>query len=666
MVQWSALSFRKLQLLQYTGVTISNQRETDALAGRLGSARAWLVPLAIAAITLLAFVPALEGTFLNWDDERNFVANPHYRGLGWSQLRWMWSTFLLGHYIPLSWMSLGLDYSIWGMNPTGYHLTNVLLHSMNACLVFFVARRLFVAAGIAGEPGAGWGAVVPAAIAALLFSVHPLRVESVAWITERRDVLSGFFFLASALAYLRSVEQEERRPRAYWVAVALFVCAILSKATAITLPAALFILNVYPLRRIRWGHDRLQSVKRVVVELVPFAIPAVLAVVVSVVAVYPPFLAKFGLAPVAPEQLAALADNVSAQNQFGLAAKLAVSSFSFCFYLLKTFVPIGLSPLYEMPPRIDPLAGKFLVSYAAVSALVVACYVFRRRPALVAAAGIFFVTTLPMLGIVQNGPQIAADRYTYHAGPALSVLVAGVLWVALRRRRREYLALTGGAVVVLAALTWRQSTFWQNSERLWQRVLAVDSSSSLGHSAMASLRYRENRVDEGLAHSIRAIRLAPDFAEARNDYGVGLARMGQLEEAAAEYRRALVLKPRFDDAENNLGVLMMQIGAVDSAVAHYQLALAANPDNPDAEINLGNAQVRLGKTADAIAHYQRAAWIKPTSADAYHNWGVALARDGRLAEAIERFRRAVAIDSSHAEAKQYLDQAERMLRVQRP
>src|SRR5262245_35809195 len=218
------------------------------------------VPVAIFLLTLLAFVPALSGQFLNWDDDRNFVDNPSFRGLGWTQLKWMWTTTLMGHYIPLTWMTLGLNYVLGGMNPWGYHLGSMLIHSVNAVLFYFVARRLLAAAGGAAGGSLRWGA----AFAALLFGIHPLRFESVAWITERRDVLCGFFFLLAVLSYLRSVEADGA-PRP-WRALSLaaFTGALLSKAQALPLPLALLILDVYPLRRVQgigW--------RRVLVEKLP-------------------------------------------------------------------------------------------------------------------------------------------------------------------------------------------------------------------------------------------------------------------------------------------------------------------------------------------------------------------------------------------------------------
>src|SRR2546426_430228 len=209
----------------------------------------WLAPSLVALVTLAAFLPTLHNQFVNWDDDVNFLDNPHYRGLGWSQLRWMWTTFHMAHYIPLTWMTLGMDYLIWGMNPVGYHLTSLLLHVTSAVVFFFLARR-FLTLALPLASGRGHALTVSAGFAALVFAIHPLRVESVAWATERRDVLSGLFYLLTILVYLRSCERPELGRWWYGLSVALFGCALLSKSMAVSLPVVLLILEAYPLRRL--------------------------------------------------------------------------------------------------------------------------------------------------------------------------------------------------------------------------------------------------------------------------------------------------------------------------------------------------------------------------------------------------------------------------------
>src|SRR5213594_4084847 len=291
--------------------------------------RHWLVPSLIALITCAAFLPTLQNRFVNWDDYENFLDNPHYRGLGWTHLRWMWTTHQ-GHYIPLTWMTLGLDYLLWGMNPFGYHLTSLLLHTANAAVFFFVVRRILTLA-LPSPSERGHALAVSAGFAALVFAIHPLRVESVAWVTERRDVLSGLFYLLAILVYLRACERGARGRGWYWLSVAVFGCALLSKSMVVNLPVVLLILDVYPLRRlggfVGWWSD---PARRIYVEKIPFVL---LAAAASAIAV---------MAQSSVHAAASLA-------QLSLPGRLVVSAYGLGFYLWKMVVPVNLSPLYELP-----------------------------------------------------------------------------------------------------------------------------------------------------------------------------------------------------------------------------------------------------------------------------------------------------------------------------
>jgi Tfp pilus assembly protein PilF len=598
----------------------------------------WLVPACIAVATAIAFAPALQNGFVSWDDPKNFLDNPHYRGLGPSQLSWMWSTFLAGHYIPLTWMTLGADYLLWGMNPMGYHATSVLIHVANAVLLFFVARRLLALSTHSEPRDSASDLALPAAFAALFFSLHPLRVESVAWITERRDTLSLFFYLVSVLAYLRFRDAPSFRSRWYWTALGAFACALLSKGTAVTLPAVLVLLNVYPLRRVSASTWRSNESKQLALELAPFVALAAAFSLLSVVALHPP-------------------------DQLSPMAKLAVSAYSLELYVEKTLIPIGLSPLYQMPRHVDLVASMFIAAYVSCIALALAAWMVRRRwPAATAALAAFVVITLPMLGLVQNGPQIAADRYTYHSGAALALLAAGILFHAVPLPAVARRTTAAIVLLVLAVLTWNQTSTWHDSERLWTRVLDNDSTSSIAHTAMANVRYEQGRLDEGLEHSRRAVELAPDLAEAHNDFGVGLARRGQVAEATEEYHKAIALRPKYEEPLNNLGLETVRQGDIDGGIAYFRRALEINPDYADAHVNWGNALVRERKLADAIPHYQAALTVRPNSADARFNWGVALAQQGRFADAASQFQAAVALDPNHAEARDYLAKATRLIK----
>src|SRR5438876_3980700 len=420
----------------------------------------WLVPVLIALVTVAAFLPTLQNQFVNWDDDENFLDNPHYRGLGWTQLRWMWTTFHLGHYIPLTWMTFGLDYRLWGMNPFGYHLTSLLLHAANAVVFFFVVRRI-LALALPGPSERGHALAVSAGFAALVFAIHPLRVESVAWATERRDVLSGLFYLSAILVYLRACERGERG-RWYWGAVALFGCALLSKSMVVNLPVVLLILDVYPLRRlggsIGWWSA---PARRVYGEKIPFVLLAAAASAIAVMA------QSSVHAAVSLAQLSAL-------------DRLAVAAYGLSFYLWKTIVPLNLSPLYELRPPVNPGATPFILSYGVILAISAIVLALRRRvPGLLAAWVVYVVVLLPVLGIFQSGPQIAADRYTYLAGLGWALLAGAGL---LSASRRYPLLTTGLAVFLLlglGTLTWNQVHVWHDSEKLWVHALAVEPKSPM-------------------------------------------------------------------------------------------------------------------------------------------------------------------------------------------
>jgi Flp pilus assembly protein TadD len=599
----------------------------------LGTGLQSYIPVLVAVGACLAYLPSLGGEFVTWDDNRNFLDNVAYRGLGLSELRWMWTSTHMGHYVPLTWMSLGLDYVLWGMNPFGYHLQNVALHALNAVLVFFLARRVFALAGVSADVQST--DVWPSALAALVFAVHPLRVESVAWITERRDMLSLFFYLTSALSYLRFVGTVERPRRWYAASLALFAISLLSKATSMTLPGALLVLNVYPLRRIagRAGYAT-PSAKVVITELIPFGLLAAVAAGISIFALHPP-------AQLTPGQ------------------KLAVSAYSLAFYAWKTIWPTALAPLYEMPPLVDPLATRYVVSYGVVAAIAVVAWLVRRRwPGVTAGIAVAFLTILPMLGVVQNGPQIAADRYTYHVAPVLGLLI-GAAWdrwrgppLALR------IAVAAGVMAALGVATWRQSGYWRTSELLWGRVLAVDSTSSIAQIAMGDLLIAQGRASEAAFHYGRGVVLDPGYAEGHNNLGVALARDGRFAEAIEHYRQAIAIDSAYADAYNNWGIALARTNDVAGAIEKYETSIRFNPRNADALVNLGNALLRVGRAPEALARYEAADRLRPGNADTHFNWGVGLAQLGRLQEAAQQFRAVLQLDPTNSDAQTYLARVE--------
>jgi len=592
----------------------------------------WLASSLVALVTIAAFLPTLHNQFVNWDDDVNFLDNPHYRGLGGAHLRWMWTTFHMAHYIPLTWMTLGMDYVLWGMNPVGYHLTSLLLHVTSAVVFFFLARRLLTLA-LPLASGRGHALTVSAGFAALVFAIHPLRVESVAWATERRDVLSGLFYLLTLLSYLRACERGARGRRSYWLSVALFACALLSKSMAVSLPVVLLILEVYPLRRLGgslgWASA---SARRVYLEKIPFVLLAAAASALAVIAQ----LSSRAMVSVA---------HLSALD------RLAVSAYGLSFYLWKTVVPLNLSPLYMLPQTVNPAATPFIASYGGVLAVTAIALALRRRwPGLPAAWLAYVVVLLPVLGIAQNGPQIAADRYTYLAALGWAILAGAGLLSCWRLSTSSttgapttwgLAGMATGIVIALGVLTWNQVQIWHDSGRLWTYALALDPNSPIAHSNLGELLDRQGRPAEAIDHFQQALRLKPDFPIAQNNWGTALGQLGEPAAAIDHFQQALRLDPDFALAHSNWGAALLQQGQPAEAIEHFQQALRIDPDLALARSNWGAALLQQGQPAEAIEHLQQALRVQPDLAEAHANLGLALAQQGKLAEATEHYQQAL-------------------------
>src|SRR5215510_12471339 len=405
----------------------------------------WLAPTGLVVVTAVAYLPTLANGFVNFDDIENFINNRAYRGLGWTQLHWMFTTWNLGGLIPLTWITLGFDYVIWGMDPAGYHLTSLVLHLLGSLVFYFILLRLL---RIVLEPSEGNRAALRlgALVGALLFSVHPLRVESVAWITERRDVLSGLFTFLSVLAYLRAWDARtgERLERRWYLAsLAFFAGALLSKAMAVTLPAVLVLLDIYPLGRLRaYSPGGLRALARnLLVEKLPFGLLALACLVVTVL-------------------VARRNDAMAPLEGLSLLDRLFLAVHSAAFYLWKTMAPVNLSIMYELPERLDRAAWPFVAAWLCVIAISAGCLALARRfPALLIAWAAYLVMLAPVSGLVQSGLQMAADRYSYTPCLGWAALAGAGFFLAWRRAGRAPNAspraqalVAGTAVCVIAIL----------------------------------------------------------------------------------------------------------------------------------------------------------------------------------------------------------------------
>ena len=564
------------------------------LAGLLLNARA--IPFALAAVTFLAFVPALLNGFVEWDDYKNLFENTSYRGLGWEQIRWMFTSTLMGHYIPVTWLTFTLDYALWGTNPLGYHLTNSLIHAANAALFYLVALRLIAK----GTTLTGSALSAGSIMATLFFTLHPLRAESVAWATERRDVLSGLFFLITVLMYLKAAEGEGRRRRRLLVAsVACFVLALLSKSIVMTLPLVLVLLDLYPLGRLplRWGMWREASARTVLKEKLPYL--------------------ALGLAGAITSYWAVASNHyLTGIDKYGWPARIGMTGYSLWFYLEKTFLPLALSPLHELPAVVNPLEPRFLLSGLAVIVTSVALLALHRRwPAGLAVWVYYGIVLGPVTGIVHSGYQLTHDRYSYLSclgwallvGTAVGSVARGVATGVVRPRfARAGAAVAAAWILALGTLTWYQVQIWRDTETLWRYAAESDPRCSICQINLGYFFYRQ----------------------------------GLFTLAKEKVELALALRPDRIRVHSNLGLVLQGLGDSEAAMHHLNIALARYPDDVSMLTNMAVGFIQQGRYAEAMPYLERANRIDPNYVPGIVNRGSALAQTGQLEAGLSYLLRA--------------------------
>jgi Flp pilus assembly protein TadD len=585
--------------------------------------------LAIAALAIAAYLPAFSNGFVNFDDDRYVTSNPMVRGLSWEGVRWAFSTFYEGNWHPLTWLSHMLDGTLFGLDSRGHHATSIALHAANAALLFLALARLT-------------GAPRPSALAAALFAVHPLNVESVAWVAERKNVLSTLFWIAALCVAATAARRPS--PRRSAALFALLALGLMAKPMLVTLPVVLLLLDAWPLARLS---------ARAGIEKAPLFALALVSGVVTIAA------QRSGRAVVAAEQ-------------FPLRDRVANALLSYRVYIEKLFWPSDLSVQYPMPgspgaPSIDALS--IIATAALLAAVTIACLAVRRRAPWLAVGWLWYVVALlPVIGLLQVGSQARADRYMYV--PAIGLLVAiawsvpgvGARWPWRAPGDRRALSAAGAlacaaVVAALALATARQTARWRDSVTLFSQALAVNPKNGVAHNNLGVALASRGRQSEATAHFAEAVRHDPGNAEARSNLGMALLRLGTTDAAIKQLAEAVRLRPDFPEANKNLGLALAERGDTGAAIAAYRRAIAARPDYAAAHKALGVALMRTGDVGEAIARFEAAIRLDPRDPGAHNNLGAALAGLGRIDEAVPHFEEALRLDPRYEEARKNLARA---------
>jgi len=584
--------------------------------------------------TLVVYLPAGHNDFVNYDDPDYVTSNDHVlSGLSWQNIKWAFTTGHASNWHPLTWVSHMLDCQLFGKRAGPQHLVSVAIHAANVVLLFLVLSQL------TKSPRRS-------AFVAALFALHPVHVESVAWISERKDVLSTLFFLLVLGAYEKFARagsdpmKTRRRRMAYLAALGFFVLGLLSKPMLVTVPFILLLLDYWPLDRLKFGGPSAAGWPRLLVEKIPFLALSLASSIVT-------FLVQ--------------QKGGAVSTSLGLGGRVANAFVAYARYIAKTIWPTHLSILYPHPGHWP--VWQVSLSVALLVGITIAVFL-SRRPWLVVGWFWFVGTLVPVIGLIQVGIQSMADRYAYIPAIGLFIVVAWVAgeWIqaahkagapneadiALRPRVVSFLAAVSLAGCSL--LTFIQIHYWINSETLFRHAVAVTKNNYLAYNNLGFYLSGQGKLDEALENYRKSIEINPNYEDALNNMGYALAGLNKNAEAIPYYEAALRIKPRHTEVHNNLGNALSGLGNLDEAIRHYRIVLEENPKHADAHNNLGIALAMQGKLDEAIDHFRQAIRFKSDYASAHSNLGNALAAQHQYAEAIEEYRESLRLKPDDAQA----------------
>ncbi len=553
----------------------------------------WAAILIAPFLTFLAYQSALNNDFVDWDDPLLVQDNPYIRSWGPASIKWMFTPFLADNWIPLTWISYSVDYFFGKLNPWVYHLHNLLLHCLNTAIVFLLSYRIF---GLAGkesprqenEAPVFWA--LPAAfLSALFFGLHPIHVESVAWASERKDLLSGFFFLLSLMAYLDySTCAPAKRVWKYAVCLAFFILALMAKPMAISLPFVLLVLDGWPLKRLTGGFSK------TLLEKAPFFALSFLSGWLTIL-------------------VQSRSGALTAIEKLPLSFRVMNSFHSLIFYLWKMLVPVNLSALYpalakESAFRLENLAAVLMVALAAM-----ACIFYRKKfPFLTAAFLYYSITLAPVLGILQFGYQAAADRYTYLPSLAPFMVTAALAAIVLSNRLKLLAILTAFLALGLGMGSYRQAGIWNNSVSLWENVIKIHPENlEIAYTDLGGAYERAGRLEDSLKTYDRVLEMNPSNVLGHNGRGIILGKTGRIQEAEKEFEAAAALNPQFDIPHFNLWYIDYKSGRFKESVQEALTAARITPNLPKAYDMLGLSYESLKNYPEAVKAFQKAMSLEP-------------------------------------------------------
>jgi Flp pilus assembly protein TadD len=599
----------------------------------------------LAIAVWLVFGQTVRHEFVNFDDDVYVYENTAIKsGLTPAGVLLPFTHSHAGNWHPLTSVSHMLDCQIYGLNAGGHHLTNVLLHAATAILLFLVLRQM---------TGTLWSSAFVAAV----FAIHPLRVESVAWVAERKDVLSGLFFMLTLAAYARYAQAnpkpsapsapsalDSRLPGAakrsedgstldYFAVLLFFSLGLMSKPTLVTLPFVLLLLDYWPLQRFPGSGVHPSTVWRLIVEKIPLLVLSAAACVAT---------------------LLAQNDVIQPTGAVSIPLRIGNAIISCAAYLGQMVYPAGLAVFYPYPADGLPLREIALALMVLVGISAGACCWRQKRPFFLVGWLWYLGMLMPVIGLVQAGTQARADRYTYL--PQIGLYVA-LTWAAAESlafwRHRRWI-LGGGAAIILAvlmAVACAQTRYWHDSESLWTHTLTCTSHNSLAEYNLGDALLHKGRMDEAITHCQLALEIRPGYSDAHNCLGFALLQKGQVDEAMSQFQEALKIQPALASAHNNLGMALLNAGRVDEAITHFRNALETEPGLAESHNNLGVALLRKGRVEEAVAHYQKALELQPDYAGANNNlaWVLATSPQASLrngARAVELAQRANQLSSA--------------------